>query len=139
MSLQYDYEQPGFLLYEELEVSPRASDPVIRAAYGRLMRVHAADLGRVERLKKAFDVLSNPASRSAYDAMGTEGKQTKEKVRYLRKQDTRELAGAGGAEANAMFRGSQMGLIIALSLFSGIVGGLELMQQLAARGALPFG
>ena len=136
MSLQYDYEAPAFLLYEELEVSPRASDPVIRAAYGRLMRVHAENLGKVDRLRKAFDVLSNPVNRTAYDAMGIEGgPQKKPEVRYLRKAGEREPAGGGGL--GALMQSSQTGLIVALSLFSGVVGGLEFMRILAERGMLP--
>ncbi len=139
MSLQYDYEQPGFLLYEELEVSPRASDPVIRAAYGRLMRVHVADPNKVDRLRRAFDVLSNPTNRTAYDAMGIEGRPAKQEVRYLRAGDKATTAGGAAAGASALMRAGQTGLIVALSVVSGLVGGFEIMRLLAERGTLPFG
>jgi curved DNA-binding protein CbpA len=136
MSLQYDYDAPPFPLYEELEVSPRASDPVIRAAYGRLMRVHSADAGKIERLKKAFDVLSNPVNRTAYDAMGIEGgPPPKPEVRYLRRQGERDEGGGPGIAE--MLRVNQIGVVVALSVLSGLVGGLEVMRVLASRGLLP--
>lgn len=126
MSLQYDYDHPGFQLYEELEVSPRASDPVIRAAYGRLMRTNAASRERCVRLQTAFDILSNATARRAYDAQGAE-----------------VIASANGggsvtATRTAGSQNAQMGLILALSLVAGVLGGLELMQALAS-GGLPFG
>jgi DnaJ-class molecular chaperone len=126
MSLQYDYDHPGFQLYEELEVSPRASDPVIRAAYGRLMRTHAANRERCVRLQTAFDILSNPTARRAYDAQGAE--------------IIASAKGGGGAIATSSgSQNAQMGLILALSLVAGVLGGLEFMRVLAERGAMPFG
>lgn len=127
MSLQYDYDHPGFQLYEELEVSPRASDPVVRAAYGRLMRTHAADRERCVRLQTAFDILSNPTARRAYDAQGVE-----------------VVASANGDGSGTVVRSigsqnAQMGLILALALVAGVLGGLEFMRALASQGALPFG
>jgi curved DNA-binding protein CbpA len=121
MSLQFDAEHPPFPLYEELEVSPRASDEVIRAAYGRLVRVHQADRGRVARLNAAFDVLSNPTKRGDYDSLGLEGQPA--------------MRGGG---AGVMSPGGQpRGLILALSLVSGALGGFELMRLLS--GAALFG
>lgn len=125
MSLQYDYDHPGFQLYEELEVSPRASDAVIRAAYGRLMRTNAANRERCARLQTAFDILSNPTARRAYDAQGEEPAAAAD--------------GRAGARAAAPNQNAQMGLILALSLVAGVLGGLEFMRVLADRGAMPFG
>ena len=127
MSLQYDYDHPGFQLYEALEVSPRASDPVIRAAYGRLMRTHAASRDRCIRLQTAFDILSNATARRAYDAQGAE---------VVLSADGRSTAGSTRTNTS---QHAQMGLILGLALVSGVLGGLELMRVLAARGGLPFG
>ncbi|MQC18741.1 MAG: hypothetical protein DWG80_06690, partial [Chloroflexi bacterium] len=64
---------PDFDLYEELEVSPRASSEVIDAAYRRLARSHHPD-GRGEsssskmvRLNVAYQVLSDAQKRGQYD------------------------------------------------------------------------
>ncbi len=59
-------------LYEALEVSPRASDEVVRAAYRRLARAYhpdgaTPDAEKMVRLNLAFEVLSHPDKRAAYD------------------------------------------------------------------------
>lgn len=61
--------------YDVLEVSPKASGEVIRAAYKSLMQRHhpdkAPDPGasgeRAARIAQAYDVLSDPDKRLAYD------------------------------------------------------------------------
>lgn len=53
----------GFDAFEELQVSPRACDEVIRAAYGRLARMNRADPESKQRLDSAFMVLTDPRMR----------------------------------------------------------------------------
>lgn len=64
-------------LYEVLEVSPKASPEVIRAAYRALMEKYHPDKHRDHRrawaeeisreLNAAYAILSNPQKRSEYD------------------------------------------------------------------------
>ena len=62
-------------LYEQLEVSPRASAPVIKAAYRCLVQLNHPDKnpddpGAAERLvliNHAYAVLSDPQKRTDYD------------------------------------------------------------------------
>ena len=58
--------------YDVLEVSPSASDKMIRLAYRELCRRHHPDHGGnavdMARVAAAFATLSNPDSRMAYDA-----------------------------------------------------------------------
>ncbi|MDQ6671983.1 MAG: J domain-containing protein [Chloroflexota bacterium] len=61
-------------LYDLLQVSPAASQPVIKAAYHALARqwhpdVNATPEGgeRIRQLNEAYEVLSEPASRAKYD------------------------------------------------------------------------
>jgi curved DNA-binding protein CbpA len=122
MSLQFDADHPPFPLYEELEVSPRASDEVIRAAFGRLVRVHSNDRGRVARLNAAFDVLSNPTKRHEYDLMGIEG---------------HAVAGASGGATRSSTQ--PRALILVLSLVAGALGGLELMRLFTTYARWPLG
>ena len=68
-------EGPMNSLYETLQVSPRASSPVIRAAYRCLaQKLHpdkhpeAPESGhRLARVNQAYAVLSDPEKRQAYD------------------------------------------------------------------------
>ena len=62
-------------LYETLEVSPRASAPVIKAAYRCLVQTHHPDknpgdgaaVDRLVQINHAYGVLSDPEKRSRYD------------------------------------------------------------------------
>ncbi|MCC7364829.1 MAG: J domain-containing protein [Dehalococcoidia bacterium] len=70
-------------LYEILEVSPRASEEVIAAAYRRLSRKYhpdvAADPSASERQKAlnlAFEILGDPARRREYDEAWTKQRPT---------------------------------------------------------------
>ncbi len=61
-------------LYDLLEVSPRASQDVIQAAYRALARAYHPDLNatsdadsRIRQLNDAYGVLSDPLSRARYD------------------------------------------------------------------------
>jgi predicted Ser/Thr protein kinase len=58
--------------YRALEVSPRASQAVIRAAYTALVRTHHPDQGgsktTFDAIAKAYKVLSDPEEREKYDA-----------------------------------------------------------------------
>src|SRR5579875_2834106 len=67
-------EQDGDDLYETLQVSPRADIDVIEAAYRALARRYHPDrdpspgaTARMARINHAWDVLSQPESRAAYD------------------------------------------------------------------------
>ena len=68
-------DSTDFDLYEELEVSPRASPEVIQAAYRRLAREFHPDTGRdpnperMVRLNRAYATLSEPAARRRYDGL----------------------------------------------------------------------
>lgn len=64
--------KPGF--YDVLEVSPKASPEVIRAAYKSLMQRHhpdkhhaSAQAGQAALISQAYEVLSDPQKRAAYD------------------------------------------------------------------------
>jgi curved DNA-binding protein CbpA len=59
-------------LYDILEVSPTASQEMIRAAWTMLMKRHHPDMGgpnneRAYEINEAYQVLSDPAKRAAYD------------------------------------------------------------------------
>lgn len=62
-------------LYDDLEVSPRASAPVIKAAYRCLAQLNHPDkhpdqdtaAERLMRINHAYAVLSDPAQRQFYD------------------------------------------------------------------------
>jgi curved DNA-binding protein CbpA len=68
---------PHFELYEELEVSPRASAEVIQVAYQRLARLHhpdvnsGTDTGRMGRLNLAYEILNDSLKRADYDLLRT--------------------------------------------------------------------
>ena len=64
----------GADLYEMLEVSPRASQDVIRAAYRALARHYHPDVNsdsdaadRIRRLNAAYEILGDPDNRAKYD------------------------------------------------------------------------
>ena len=65
---------PDADLYDELQVSRRASPEVIDAAYRRLARMYhpdtgaAADVERMVRINHAYEILSDPRRRADYDA-----------------------------------------------------------------------
>src|SRR6476661_8587614 len=70
---------PKHDLYEVLQVSPRASADVIRAAYHVLARSYHPDINpgpsaarQMRQLNVAYTVLSDPLQRAAYDAQGAE-------------------------------------------------------------------
>ena len=62
-------------LYEQLEVSPRASAPVIKAAYRCLVQIHHPDKNpddpvaadRLVQINHAYSVLSEQTKRADYD------------------------------------------------------------------------
>lgn len=56
-------DQNGFNAFSELEVAPHACDEVIRAAYGRLARIHRADPDRRQNLDRAFMLVTDPRMR----------------------------------------------------------------------------
>ena len=68
--------QESGTLYEVLEVSPKASPEVIRAAYKSLMQRHHPDKSpdpvtagaRAAAISRAYEVLGQPEQRAAYDA-----------------------------------------------------------------------
>jgi DnaJ-class molecular chaperone len=67
--------QPGPTFYDTLEVSPRASAPVIKAAFRCLVQLNHPDknlgddsaAGRLIAIVQAFTVLSDPEQRRRYD------------------------------------------------------------------------
>lgn len=58
--------------YAVLEVAPTASEPVINAAYKAKMRLNHPDRGgdpaAAQRINTAYDVLTSPVDRAAFDA-----------------------------------------------------------------------
>ncbi|KAI1316026.1 hypothetical protein EDD11_010489 [Mortierella claussenii] len=79
--------------YAVLNVSKKASDQEIKEAYQRMTRVFHPDKHSTALLKeaadskfqllcRAFEVLSNPQSRAAYDEYGIEGLSSKWEVGY---------------------------------------------------------
>jgi serine/threonine protein kinase len=58
--------------YQILEVNPRASQEVIKAAYHALIKTHHTDRGgqkaMAQKLNEAYQVLSDPATRAEYDS-----------------------------------------------------------------------
>lgn len=73
---------PDFNLYEELEISRRASQEVVEAAYRRLARRYHPDSGeapdpvRMVRLNQAFGVLGDANERARYDREQTESRSS---------------------------------------------------------------
>ena len=71
----------GSNLYEELGVSPTATDKEIKTAYYRLARDWHPDKnpddpdaeGRFKRISEAYQVLSDPRKRQIYDQLGAAG------------------------------------------------------------------
>ena len=69
-------EPPDFDLYAELEVSPRASQETIEAAWRSLLKRHHPDTAAdprtateaTKRLNVAHDWLADPRKRKLYDA-----------------------------------------------------------------------
>ena len=67
--------QPGPTFYDTLEVSPRASAPVIKAAFRCLAQLNHPDknladdsaAGRLIAIVQAYTVLSDPEQRRKYD------------------------------------------------------------------------
>jgi len=92
-------------LYESLGVAKGASDDEIRKAYRKLARKHHPDVNpgdkkaeeQFKEISAAYDVLSNPDKRKAYDEFGEEslrGGFDPEKAReYQRWQTSRRAAG----------------------------------------------
>jgi DnaJ-class molecular chaperone len=74
---------PDYDLYDELEVAPHASLATIQAAYRALSKHHHPDTARnksaaeakMKRLNVAHDILKDPGSRAAYDAIRTEAQR----------------------------------------------------------------
>nr|WP_315204841.1 J domain-containing protein [uncultured Albidiferax sp.] len=70
--------KPEDTLYEVLEISPRASHEVVKAAYRCLAQFHHPDKSastdsananfKLVAINNAYAVLSNPISRQAYDS-----------------------------------------------------------------------
>lgn len=63
---------PDFDLYEELQISRRASMDVVKAAYTRLAKKYHPDANpdsekEMTRLNQAYEVLSDPDQRKAYN------------------------------------------------------------------------
>lgn len=76
MSLEFD-------LYEVLEVPSDADDAAIRTAYFRMARVHPPDKDprAFERIRQAYQTLSNRKTRQDYDAMRRFGGEIEETLR----------------------------------------------------------
>jgi DnaJ-domain-containing protein 1 len=87
----------GLRLYETLQVSPRASQDVIRAAYRVLARAYHPDTSaepdaaeRMQALNAAYQVLSDPERRAQYDtqqarsARARRGRRTERPARGAR-------------------------------------------------------
>ncbi len=61
--------------YAVLEIYPTATSEQIKQAYRKLVRLHHPDLTRqqqdskIKRLNEAYEVLSDPQKRAAYNAM----------------------------------------------------------------------
>jgi hypothetical protein len=76
-SVRAERREPAVDLYELLEVSPRASEPVIQAAYRVLARQSHPDTNpeladpaaerRIRQLNAAYEVLSDSRARARYD------------------------------------------------------------------------
>lgn len=58
--------------YDTLQVNPRASDEVIRAAHDALVAVHAGDADRLKEIEDAWAALSSKARRTKYDSERTD-------------------------------------------------------------------
>ncbi len=79
--------------YEVLEVDPRARPDVVKAAYHALAAIHNLDRGKRfdpetwRQIQEAWEVLSNEASRAAYDTQfaSVAGKVIGDKYRVIRK------------------------------------------------------
>jgi curved DNA-binding protein CbpA len=86
--------------YSILEVPPTATITELRRSYRRLARKYHPDLNkqipgndqRIKRLNEAYDVLSDPLKRAAYDAQRTEYMERAERARQerLRAQEARQ-------------------------------------------------
>lgn len=65
------------VLYDALELPKTATEDDVKKAYKRLAKVHHPDKGgdaeRFKAIAKAYEVLSDPEKRAAYDQLGDEG------------------------------------------------------------------
>jgi curved DNA-binding protein len=124
--------------YQILGVSRDASQPDIQRAYRKLARQYHPDVNSdpaaAERFKdasEAYDVLSDPKSRSRYDAFGPDFRQVPEDMdpqTWRRAQagaraGARAGAGAGGGPRGPGFSYTAGGDIDIDELFGGLFGG----------------
>jgi curved DNA-binding protein CbpA len=65
----------GVDLYEVLDISPQASEDDVKRAYFRLVKLHRPDQDPegFERVRRAYEILSNPETRKAYDVARRHG------------------------------------------------------------------
>ena len=82
--------------YALLEVAPNASAAEIKRAYRRLARLHHPDLNaqaqdvHIKRLNEAYEVLSDPKKRAAYDEQLRQARLRAEAVRRQQELAKRE-------------------------------------------------
>lgn len=89
-------------LYETLEVGKNAEEKEIKKAYRKLSRVHHPDKGgdehKFKEINAAYEILSDPEKRTAYDKYGLEGVS-----------EDGGPASAGGEDLFSMFFGGSGG------------------------------
>lgn len=127
--------------YDELEVSPKASAEVIRAAYKSLMQRHhpdkspdpAAATQRAAQIAQAYGVLSNPDQRQLYDAQLLKHQQMQQLAAVMAAQPSGRAAKRPVAAAAA----PRLQLYLAWGLIVFILGCGWLIHRLNTKSAVP--
>jgi curved DNA-binding protein len=126
--------------YQALGVSKGASQDEIQRAYRRLARQYHPDVNkdpeaeeRFKEISEAYDVLSDPGTRTRYDAFGADFRQVPEGVDPQTWRRAREYEGAGARRAGSgwgdagsggfQYTGTSADDIDIEDLFGGIFGG----------------
>jgi curved DNA-binding protein CbpA len=127
--------------YEVLEVSPKASLEVIRAAYKSLMQRYHPDKNGGESAERAplialaYDVLSNPEKRLAYDRSLHTKVLPEQAPGNLRQRDAVRQAGRPTKPKTTQYAWYAWALIVCIIVAGGMILGFKKKQTTTALPA----